>query len=137
MLLQAAAREPRLRAVDRRRARTAAGTPSGPAIQRSPSASFAELGLQAVRGISGMRESPSLVGLVPRIAPRPVLLIAGGGDPNEIPTNRRYRDAGGPTVELWELPDTGHTAGLRTHPAEYERRTTSVPRPCPRAQETP
>ena len=27
--------------------------------------------------------------------------------------------------ELWELADTGHTAGLRTHPAEYERRTTS------------
>ena len=72
-----------------------------------------------------MRESPSLVGIMPRIAPRPVLLIAGGGDPNEIPTNRRYRDAGGPTVQLWELPDTGHTAGLRTHPSEYERRTTT------------
>ena len=54
-----------------------------------------------------------------------MLLIAGDGDPNEIPTNRRYRDAGGSTVQLWELPDTGHTAGLRTHPAEYERRTTA------------
>ena len=62
---------------------------------------------------------------MPRIAPRPVLLIAGGGDPDEIPTNRRYRDAGGSTVQLWELPDTGHTAGLRTHPVEYERRTTT------------
>ena len=27
------------------------------------------------------------------------------------------------TVQLWELPDTGHTAGLRKHPAAYERRT--------------
>jgi hypothetical protein len=34
-------------------------------------------------------------------------------------------DAGGPTTQLWELPDAGHTGGLRTHPAEYERRTTT------------
>jgi hypothetical protein len=34
-------------------------------------------------------------------------------------------DAGGPTTRLWELPDSGHTGGLRTHPAEYEQRTTA------------
>ena len=45
--------------------------------------------------------------------------------PDEIPTNRAYRDSGGPTTQLWELPDAGHTGGLRTHPAEYERRTTA------------
>ena len=123
VLLEAAARDPRLRAVvgdgpARPRDAQAAGDPE------LPERVVAELGLQAVRGISGMRESASLAGIMPRIAPRPVLLIAGGGDPNEIPTNRRYRDAGGATVELWELADTGHTAGLRTHPAEYERRTT-------------
>ena len=72
-----------------------------------------------------MREAPSLFGLMPRIAPRPVLLIAGGLEQDEVPTNRLYADAGGPGVELWELADTGHTAGLRTHPAEYERRTTA------------
>jgi hypothetical protein len=33
--------------------------------------------------------------------------------------------AGGAAVELWELPDSGHTAGLRTHPGAYERRTTA------------
>ena len=26
-------------------------------------------------------------------------------------------------MQLWELPDAGHTGGLRKHPAEYERRT--------------
>jgi uncharacterized protein len=78
---------------------------------------------QTVRGVSGMRPSPSLVGLVPRIAPRPVLLVASGGFAAEIPASRRYRAAGGATVTLWTLPDTGHTAGLRTHPAAYERRT--------------
>ena len=65
----------------------------------------------------------SLIPMMPRIAPRPVLLVAGGGFPDEIPASRLYRDAGGATVQLWELPDTGHTAGLRTHPAAYERRT--------------
>jgi pimeloyl-ACP methyl ester carboxylesterase len=78
---------------------------------------------QSVRAISGMRTSPSLIAMMPRIAPRPVLLVAGGGFPAEIRASRRYRAAGGRTVELWELPDTGHTAGLRKHPAAYERRT--------------
>ena len=91
-----------------------------------PERAFGMVWAQAVRAISGMREAPSLIGLMPRIAPRPVLLIAGGiGAPDEIPANRLYRDAGGSTVQLWELPDAGHTAGLRTHPAEYEQRTTA------------
>jgi pimeloyl-ACP methyl ester carboxylesterase len=124
VLLEAAARDSRLRAVvadgparpmDAREAR------KPPLVERAVGA----LSLRAVRGISGMREAPSLLGLVPRIGPRPVLLIAGGiGAPDEIPTNELYRDAGGPTTKLWELMDTGHTAGLRTHPVEYERRTT-------------
>jgi uncharacterized protein len=81
------------------------------------------LTMRSVRAISGMKTSPSLLPMMPRIAPRPVLLVAGGGFPDEIPASRLYRDAGGATVQLWELPDTGHTAGLRTHPAAYERRT--------------
>jgi uncharacterized protein len=78
---------------------------------------------RSVRAISGMKTSPSLIPLMPRIAPRPVLLVAGGGFPDEIRASRLYREAGGRTVQLWELPDTGHTAGLRKHPAAYERRT--------------
>src|SRR5688500_14898937 len=124
VLLEAAAREPRLRAV-------VADGPTRPMDGRRvgdpalAERAFGTLMLQAVRGISGMREAPSLMGLMPRIAPRPVLLIAGGvGAPDEISANRAYRDAGGPTAQLWELSDTGHTAGLRTHPVDYERRTT-------------
>jgi hypothetical protein len=78
---------------------------------------------QSVRAISGMKTSTSIIPMMPRIAPRPVLLVAGGGFPAEIRASRLYREAGGATVQLWELPDTGHTAGLRTHPAAYERRT--------------
>jgi len=81
------------------------------------------LQLLATRAISGMRTSPSLMPLMPRIAPRPVLLIAGGAMPAEIPANRAYRAAGGPSVQLWERPGAGHTAGLRLAPGEYERRT--------------
>ena len=91
-----------------------------------PERAFGAVWLHAVRAVSGMREAPSLIGLMPRIAPRPVLLIAGGvGAPDEIAANRAYRNAGGATTQLWELPDAGHTGGLRTHPAAYERRTTA------------
>jgi uncharacterized protein len=125
VLLEAAARDARLTAViadgpgrpmDGQRVRDAA----------LPERAFAAIWLQTVRAVSGMRTAPSLIGLMPRIAPRPVLLIAAGvGAPDEIPANRVYRDAGAPTTQLWELADTGHTAGLRTHAAEYERRTTA------------
>jgi uncharacterized protein len=81
------------------------------------------LTVRSVRAVSGMKTSPSLIPMMPKIAPRPVLLVAGGGFPDEIAASRLYRDAGGATVQLWELPDTGHTAGLRKHPAAYERRT--------------
>jgi pimeloyl-ACP methyl ester carboxylesterase len=125
VLLEAAARDPRLRAVvadGPTRPMDGARVGGHPLPQRA----FGAMWLQAVRGISGMREAPSLLGLMPRIAPRPVLLIAGGvGAPDEIPANRAYRDAGGETTQLWELPDAGHTGGLRTHPAAYEQRTTA------------
>ena len=125
VLLEAAAREPRLRAVvaDGPARPMDAHRAGDPAL---PERAFGAVWQQAIRGISGTREAPSLIAIMPRIAPRPVLLIAGGvGTPDEIPTNRLYQDAGGSTVGLWELADTGHTAGLRTHPAEYERRTTA------------
>lgn len=54
--------------------------------------------------------------------PTPILLIAGAG---EEATNRRYRDASPGTVDLWELPDTGHTAALATHRAAWTSRVTA------------
>jgi len=52
-------------------------------------------------------------------APRPVLLIAG--EP-ERRGDRQLRAAAPGSVELWELPDTPHIAGLARHPAEWEAR---------------
>jgi hypothetical protein len=98
----------------------AAGLTAGPGVLARV---FLSVWGQAVRGLSGMREAPSLLPIMPRIA-RPVLMIAGGvGAPEEIPANRAYRGAAGPTAQLWELPDAGHTGGLRTHPAAYAGRT--------------
>jgi uncharacterized protein len=122
VLLEAAARDRRLAAVvsdGAARPTDAAKADPRPALERAAT----WLTLESVRAISGMKPSRSLLEFIPRIAPRPVLLVAGGGQPAEIPTARMYRRAGGANVDLWELPDTGHTAGLRKHPAEYERRT--------------
>jgi hypothetical protein len=122
VLLDAAAHDKRLAAVVSDGAtRPTDGDRANPkgTVERA----FGWLTMRSVRAISGMKTSPSLVGLIPDIAPRPVLLVAGGGFPDEIPASRLYRDAGGSSVQLWELPDTGHTAGLRKHPAAYERRT--------------
>jgi hypothetical protein len=54
-----------------------------------------------------------------------VLLVASGGFPEEIPANRVYHERGGATTQLYELPEAAHTGGLRSRPAEYERRVTA------------
>jgi hypothetical protein len=71
--------------------------------------------------LSNVSPPPDLVGLVARIAPRRVLLIqaehgAGGEELNPI-----YRDAAGANARLW-VASGGHTGGLATDPAAYERR---------------
>jgi uncharacterized protein len=122
--LEAAAHDPRIRAVvSDGAARPQDSTEAadlGPAEK-----TFGFLTMQVVRGVSGTHSAPSLFGLMPRIAPRPVLLIAGGAVDEEVVTNRRYQAEGGANVELWAVPGAGHTAGLRTRPADYERRTTT------------
>ena len=81
------------------------------------------LAMQSVRAISGMKPSQSLVGMMPRIAPRPVLLVAAGGVPEEPLVSRLYQREGGGSVQAWEAPGAAHTGGLRKHPAAYEQRT--------------
>lgn len=67
--------------------------------------------------LSGARPPIGLAEAVRSVAPRRVLLIAGAG---ETATNAHYRAASPATVDLWELPDTGHTRGLAEHPAQWE-----------------
>ena len=119
----AAARAPRLR----RAAADGATRPQDAQDVLKPGAperAVTWLMLKGIRGVSGMRTSTSLNPLISKIAPRPVLLVAAGGFEQEIPANRVYRERGGPTTQLYELPDAAHTGGLRKHPEEYEQRTT-------------
>jgi hypothetical protein len=59
---------------------------------------------------------------VPRIAPRPLLLIAAPNSPNGERLNRGYFKAAGTPKALWEIPESKHIGGLTARPAEYERR---------------
>jgi pimeloyl-ACP methyl ester carboxylesterase len=66
-------------------------------------------------------EPPALDEMIPRISPRPVLLISAGSG-YERDLNRAYaRSARWPSA-LWELPGAPHTGALKEQPAEYERR---------------
>jgi pimeloyl-ACP methyl ester carboxylesterase len=123
VLLESAGRDPRIRAVVSDGA-ARPGDAMDAADPPAPERALAWLTMRIVRGVSGTRPAPSLFGLMPRISPRPVLLIASGVRADEAATNRRYQALGGANVALWVVPGAGHTAGLRTRPAEYERRTT-------------
>ena len=83
-----------------------------------PSGWFTALSLGTMYGagamLTGESPLPPLRKAIRAIAPRPVLLIAGGSIPVEIPLNRGYAAAGGPTVGLWAIPDVAHTAALAT-----------------------
>ena len=78
---------------------------------------------QSARAVSGMKPSRSLVEFMPAIAPRPVLLVAGGKIPEEPPVSRMYQRAGGESVKVWVAPGAVHIGAIRKHPAEYEQRT--------------
>ena len=65
--------------------------------------------------------APSLGELIPRIAPRPALLISSGTG-YEQQMNREYKKRAGRGTVLWGIPDAPHTGGLATHPVEYEQR---------------
>jgi len=123
VLLEATARDPRLRAV----VSDGAMRPQDGRDHLDvapPERAGMWIANQAIRSVSGMHPAPSLTPIMPRIQ-QPTMLIAGGRAQGEVPTNRDYRAAGGANVALWELADTGHTGGMRTHPQEYEARVTS------------
>jgi pimeloyl-ACP methyl ester carboxylesterase len=63
-----------------------------------------------------------LESLVPKIAPRPLLLIAAPNSANGEQLNRLYAKAAGKTATLWEIPESKHVQGIKARPAEYERR---------------
>jgi hypothetical protein len=53
------------------------------------------------------------------------LLIAGGANSDEVAADRYIQSASPTNVELWVVPDSGHTAGLRTHAEQWEQRVST------------
>jgi hypothetical protein len=71
---------------------------------------------------SNQRPPESLVDLMPRVAPRPVLLIWAPNGGNRETLNPTYQEQIGPSAEIWEIDDVKHVQGIKGHPEEYERR---------------
>lgn len=67
---------------------------------------------------------PSLVDLVPKIAPTAVFLIHATKGAAGEDNNPDYFDAAGAPKQIWKI-ETSHTHGLTDHPQEYERRVTA------------
>jgi len=126
LLLQTASHDLGLRAVVSEGAglRSAAEQKHMPDTPPEPLRWIAPITMETAAGVvlADHLPPPDLADLMPRIAPRPVLLIRGMQGNGDEALNRAYRDAGGPTVTLWELQRAGHTGGLSAAPAEYERR---------------
>ena len=79
----------------------------------------------AVAVLSGTAPPPSLADLVPRIAPRPLLLIYAGQGGGGEELNPDYYDAASAPKTLWEIPEAGHVGGYQARPHEYEQRVTN------------
>jgi uncharacterized protein len=82
---------------------------------------FLALKTAAVAVFSNTAPPPSLLDLVPEIAPRPTLFIwAPKGNVEGL--NPTYHGLARPHSSIWQIDDAGHIRGLATHPAEYEER---------------
>jgi predicted alpha/beta hydrolase len=124
MLLEAAAADPRLRAVvsEGGSVRSIAEHWDDPGIAALLKP-FTPLAMQtaSVAVLSNAAPPPSLLDLVGEIS-GPVMFIRGlDGQPAEALNREFHRVAREPKV-LWEIPAARHTAGLAAAPAEYERR---------------
>lgn len=64
----------------------------------------------------------SLHDAVAAAAPTPMLLIAGAAMPDESPATAYIRSASPRTVQMWVVPGSGHTEGLRTEPQLWRQR---------------
>jgi fermentation-respiration switch protein FrsA (DUF1100 family) len=125
VLLEAAASNPGLRAV----VSEGAGVRSvREHLLRGPRGWFSlpEAAVQtlAVAVLSGTAPPPSLADLVPRIAPRPLLLIHAGHGAGGEELNPHYYRAASTPKSLWRIAEAGHVGGIAARPREYEARVT-------------
>jgi pimeloyl-ACP methyl ester carboxylesterase len=123
VLLQAAGESTALRAIvaEGSTARTAADFGELESIEGEFGFVFHTVVGATMRAISGEDTPPPLMRLVPRIAPRDVLLI-GSQLPDELDLMSRYKELGGESFDIWFIPEAKHIGGFDLHPEEYEQR---------------
>jgi fermentation-respiration switch protein FrsA (DUF1100 family) len=74
-----------------------------------------------LRLLTGESTPPPLKEMMAQIGPRPALLIAA--DYAEEPAmTRLYQEVGGPSVDVWQIPEADHVGAYDNHPEEYEER---------------
>jgi uncharacterized protein len=95
-----------------------------PTVEKAISAVPAWLKQASIAVFSNQSPPTNLKDLVPKIAPRPMFLIAAPNAPTGEDLNRGYYAAAGQPKTLWEIPESGHVGGLSARPAEYQRRVT-------------
>jgi len=124
--LTAAAEDPRIRAVVAEgatiRAFSDRHSVPAPALSRWLSTPHWWVQYAAADMMTAARQPIALREAVRRIAPRPVLLIAG--TPLEADFSRGYASVAPASTQLWLLPEAGHTRALATHPEEWVERVT-------------
>jgi hypothetical protein len=71
---------------------------------------------------SGSTPPEHLADLVPRISPRPLMLIQAPNSPNGEALNDLYYRAAHEPKLSWSIPESRHTGGIEARPREYEAR---------------
>jgi fermentation-respiration switch protein FrsA (DUF1100 family) len=75
---------------------------------------------------TGLPIPPPIINTIGKIAPRPILLIAGGIEwpifGSEEPRLRRYAEYAGSNATIWVIPESLHCNGPAVRPEEYARR---------------
>jgi fermentation-respiration switch protein FrsA (DUF1100 family) len=77
-----------------------------------------------LRLITGEPVPPPLKEMAAQIGPRPALLIAADIK-EETELNGLYQEVGGPSFDLWVIPEGDHVGAFDNHPEEYEERVIS------------
>jgi uncharacterized protein len=94
----------------------------GSVIEKLTAAPYMAIKSASVAVFSNTAPPEHLKHLVPRISPRPVMLIADPESPNGEDLNRMYYETASEPKTLWEVAGAGHVGGIDDRPEEYERR---------------
>jgi uncharacterized protein len=125
ILLRAAAEDPRIRAVaadDPGYSRAEDIPPMSSATDIFQAQFVVPLDLSLISARSGVPIPGGVADALPRIAPRPLLLIASGQLEISRLLERHYFSLAGEPKTLWEIPEAGHGGTYFARRAEYDAR---------------